>query len=208
MKRHRLLVPLMLLTLALGGCFAHPFAGVGSIHVTSEPPQSKVYLNGEDTGKVTPVVLKAIPSGIHHIHVEFPGSGEGFRTVVVQKGKQATVHFTLGQASLTGFVGHSLGGSAVEGATIVAYEAGTNVEVASTTTDTYGSYQLNLPNGNYDILAFKSNHSQGRVQNVAVDSMEPATADIILRTIFDTTKASVAPTISVEGIEAGDIIDG
>lgn len=207
MKRHRLFVPFVLLTLVLGGCFAHPFAGTGSISVTSDPPNGKVYLNGEDTGKVTPVVLENIPTGVHTIRVEFPGIGEEVHTVLVQKGKQSVVHIDLGKPSVTGFVSHMRGGGPIEGATIVAYEAGTQIEVASTTTDAHGVYRLYLPDGHYDIVATKPNHAEGRAQRVVVENNHPVTADIMLPTIFDPTKDAVAPVISVTGVEPGDVID-
>lgn len=208
MKWRQMVLPLLILTmLALGGCFVHPYAGLGSIYVTSEPAQGRVFLNGEDTGKVTPVVLEAIPSGVHRIQVEFPGTQEGFRTVVVQKDQQAVVHLTLGRSSLSGFVEHSRGGSAVEGATVIAYEAGTNVEVASTVTDAFGTYQFDLPSGSYDVVASKTNHAQARVQDITVNNDELTTANLVLRTLFNPTKAAIAPTISVTGLEPGAIVD-
>ena len=140
--------------------------------------------------------------------MELPGVGEDTRTVVVQKGKEAVIHIDLGEPSVTGFVSHRRGGSPVEGVTVVAYEAGTNIEVASATTDANGIYRLYLPDGEYELLASKPNHAQGRVQRVVVDGNHPVSADIMLPTILDPTKSAVAPVISVTGVEPGEVIDG
>ena len=62
MKRKEILVILlisMMLTLMIG-CAPTPTIQFGSIDVTSTPTGAKVYLNGVDTGMVTPIIFNKI----------------------------------------------------------------------------------------------------------------------------------------------------
>ena len=71
---------------------------VGSIEVTSTPSGAKIYVNGTDTGKVTPSTLTDQPLGEYSIDVELEGyNSDGPKTVTVSEGGTSAVDFTLSQ---------------------------------------------------------------------------------------------------------------
>ena len=105
-------------------------------------------------------------------------------------------------AGVSGCVTNTRGGSAVDGATITA--AGT---AATTTTNTQGAYALSLSPGTYDILASKPGMAASKFQGVIVQAGQTATANLIMRNVFDPTKPiSAPPTISVVGLSQGDAV--
>jgi len=99
-------------------------------------------------------------------------------------------------------VTNTRGGAAVAGATITASPGGT-----TTTTDSQGAYSLSLSAGTYDITATKSGMAASKFQSVVVGG-QAATANLIMRTVFDPTKPIAAPTISVINLNPGDVVTG
>ena len=72
MKRKEILVLLlisMIFTL-MAGCALTPAVDFGSINVNSSPPRAKVYLDGEYTGQVTPIILTNVEVGKHTIKLD------------------------------------------------------------------------------------------------------------------------------------------
>ena len=51
----------------ISGCSAILFGPSGSIEVTSNPSGAKIFIDGKDTGKVTPYTLKNVSAGTHII---------------------------------------------------------------------------------------------------------------------------------------------
>jgi len=73
MKRKEFLVLLLIslmLTLIAGCAPSTPPVEYGSIYVYSFPDRAKVYLDGEDTGMFTPIVLSNVEVGIHTIKLD------------------------------------------------------------------------------------------------------------------------------------------
>ncbi len=64
-----LFVVILLSSLSISGCSTFLFGPSGSIEVTTNPSGAKIFLDGEDTGKVTPYTLKNISVGSHIIEV-------------------------------------------------------------------------------------------------------------------------------------------
>ena len=81
----------VILGLAVAGGLVYYFLILKTtLHVDSDPPGAKVYLDGKDTAKVTPCELK--PSiGAHQIKVSLDGYADVEREVVVKNGKNSIV---------------------------------------------------------------------------------------------------------------------
>ena len=68
----------------------------GSIKVTSAPAGAAIFLDGTDTGKVTPDTLTDVPAGKHVVYVTISKySTPDAATVEVIGGVKANVHFIL-----------------------------------------------------------------------------------------------------------------
>ncbi len=68
----------------------------GSINVTSAPDGADVYLDGEDTGDVTPCILSQIPAGSYSVSVRKDGYLSPDETwIEISHGMVIPVHFTL-----------------------------------------------------------------------------------------------------------------
>jgi PKD repeat protein len=72
----------------------------GSIAVTSTPAGAAVWLDGEDTGKVTPITLENVPVGDHVVTLKLDGYAAASAPVTVVSGETAEVIFEL--TTLTG----------------------------------------------------------------------------------------------------------
>jgi len=59
----------LLVSLLISGCSTLLFGPSGSIEVTTNPSGAKIFLDGEDTGKITPYTLTNISIGDHIIEV-------------------------------------------------------------------------------------------------------------------------------------------
>jgi hypothetical protein len=70
-KKIILLLTITLITvlLLISGCSTFIFGPSGSIKVTSNPSGAKIFLDGKDTGKITPYILKNVSVGSHIIEV-------------------------------------------------------------------------------------------------------------------------------------------
>lgn len=62
-------VTIILCFLIASGCSSILFGPSGSIEITSNPSGAKIYLDGKDTGKITPYTLKNVSAGNHIIEV-------------------------------------------------------------------------------------------------------------------------------------------
>jgi hypothetical protein len=81
----------VILGLAVAGGLVYYFLILKTtLHVDSDPPGAKVYLDGKDSAKVTPCELK--PSiGAHQIKVSLDGYADVEREVVVKNGKNSVL---------------------------------------------------------------------------------------------------------------------
>ncbi len=106
-----------------------------------------------------------------------------------------------GPGTVSGVVTDSRGGSAVDGANVTAASA-------SAITNAQGQYALSLNSGTYDILAAKPGMAASKLQSVVVQAGQTTTANLIMRTVFDSTRPVSAPTISVSGLSQGQTVTG
>lgn len=207
MKPRFLIFLPLFVAMLLTGCISLFTPGFGTLSITSVPSHGRVFLDDQDTGEFTPVVLQRVPAGVHSVRVEVPGMQPATGIVVVPRDGSVTLDLTLTQPLLSGFVLSSARGSAVPDATVTLYEAGTKIEVASTRTDAYGAYRFHgIPDGWYDVVATKETRAEAKVQSVRVDNGSPVSVDLFQRRKFDPTKGASAPTIRISGLQPGDVI--
>jgi hypothetical protein len=70
--------------------------GAGSIRVVSKPKKARVYLDGVNTGKFTPVTLQNVPAGRRHaILVDKTGRRPAFGVVDLDSDQKALANFSL-----------------------------------------------------------------------------------------------------------------
>jgi hypothetical protein len=69
-KKYLLLFAIILLVpLSISGCSTILFGPSGSIEITTNPSGVKIFLDGKDTGKITPYTFTNISTGNHIIEV-------------------------------------------------------------------------------------------------------------------------------------------
>ncbi|HDK26350.1 MAG TPA: PEGA domain-containing protein [Candidatus Atribacteria bacterium] len=62
-------ITIIAVLLLISGCSSLLFGSTGSIKVITNPPGAKIFLDGNDTGKITPYTLKNVSKGNHIIEV-------------------------------------------------------------------------------------------------------------------------------------------
>lgn len=62
-------ITIIAVLLLISGCSSLLFGSTGSIKVITNPPGAKIFLNGNDTGKTTPCIIKNVSKGNHIIEV-------------------------------------------------------------------------------------------------------------------------------------------
>lgn len=67
----------------------------GGIKVTSEPSGASITLDGKDSGKTTPTLLKPVKEGTHVVNLDMPGYGRVGDTVNVGAGRVIDIHKVL-----------------------------------------------------------------------------------------------------------------
>ena len=117
----------------------------GSILVTSTPTGAAVWLDGEDTGQVTPITLTNVPAGDHVVTVKLDGYADASMPVTVATGETAEVDLEL--TTLTGSLTVT---STPEGAAILIDGADTG-EVTNATLDgiAVGTHTVTLKKDGY-----------------------------------------------------------
>lgn len=68
-RKYLLLVIIIVSTILISGCYNIIFGPSGSIEVTTSLSGAKIFLDGKDTGKITPYTLKNVSAGNHIIEV-------------------------------------------------------------------------------------------------------------------------------------------
>lgn len=85
---------------------------LGSLDISTSPPGARVVLDGEDTGRVTPVLLEGLASGSHTVMVELEGFEPADDDVEIFAGETSDIHFDLfpmdDSEQESGYAGQSL----------------------------------------------------------------------------------------------------
>jgi Tol biopolymer transport system component len=97
-KSHLFLASLVLLFLLSISCTkksTNPTLETGSLEVFSFPPSARIFLDGTDTGKLTPSILNYVPVGKHSVKLALFTYFDTTFTVDILKGQSARLEITL-----------------------------------------------------------------------------------------------------------------
>lgn len=162
----------------------------GSVSVSSQPQGAKVFLDGEDTGKVTPCTIGEIASGRCDIRLQLKDYAPASQSVTVTEGMTASVNVTL-EARFAHVTINSLPGAEIKV---------NGAEVGS------GSYSNNMAEGIYDIEASLAGHRPVTKQIEVIVSV-PQTIDLRPTPIYgmlDVNSNPMGANITINGKSYGD----
>ncbi len=162
----------------------------GSVSVSSQPQGAKVFLDGEDTGKVTPCTLSEIASGRCDIRLQLKDYAPASRSVTVNDGMTASVNVAL-EARFAHVTINSLPGAAIKV---------NGAEVGS------GSYSNNMAEGIYDIEATLASYRPVTKQ-IEVVAGVPQTIELRPTPIYgmlDVNSNPMGANITINGKPYGD----
>ncbi|WOX55518.1 DUF3344 domain-containing protein [Methanoculleus palmolei] len=168
----------------------------GSIFVTSTPAGAAVWLDGEDTGEVTPVTLENVPAGDHVVTLKLDGYANASTPVTVAEGEMAEIDLAL-----TDRIGCLEVTSTPDGAEI--FIDGEDMgEVTNATIDGVGV-------GNHNVTLRKGGYVDA-VAGVTITENETATLHLTLIEATGSIAVTSTPTgatIWIDGIETGRTTD-
>ena len=162
----------------------------GSVSVSSQPQGAKVFLDGEDTGKVTPCTIGEIASGRCDIRLQLKDYAPASQSVTVTEGMTASVNVTL-VARFAHVTINSLPGAAIKV---------NGAEVGS------GSYSNNMAEGIYDIEASLAGHRPVTKQIEVIVGV-PQTIELRPTPIYgmlDVNSNPMGANITINGKSYGD----
>ena len=162
----------------------------GSVSVSSQPQGAKVFLDGEDTGKVTPCTIGEIASGRCDIRLQLKDYAPASQSVTVTDGMTASVNVTL-EARFAHVTINSLPGAAIKV---------NGAEVGS------GSYSNNMAEGIYDIEASLAGHRPVTKQIEVIVGV-PQTIELRPTPIYgmlDVNSNPMGANITINGKSYGD----
>lgn len=100
-KKYLVLILIITYLLSLSACGVINPDLYGSIDIKSSPPEAKVYLDGVNTGQITPTVLPDVPAGTHTVKLELCHyKSKEDTNVVVTAGETTILEWTLTYASI------------------------------------------------------------------------------------------------------------
>jgi hypothetical protein len=97
---------------------------VGSVAVTSTPGGAAVYLDGMDTGNVTPCTLSGVAAGDHVVTVKLPGYTDGSDALTVVDGETVDLELELVASASGSGTGTVAGDSSIYGGTLITLSPG------------------------------------------------------------------------------------
>lgn len=162
----------------------------GSVSVSSQPQGAKVFLDGEDTGKVTPCTIGEIASGRCDIRLQLKDYAPASQPVTVTDGMTASVNVAL-EARFAHVTINSLPGAAIKV---------NGAEVGS------GSYSNNMAEGIYDIEASLASH-RPETKQIEVIAGVPQTIELRPTPIYgmlDVNSDPMGANITINGKSYGD----
>jgi hypothetical protein len=136
-----------------------------SISVTSDPAGAEIYLDGVDTGQITPFILDNLNPGDHTVKVTFDIYNPASRTVNIKPGPTVPVDFKL-------FPGSSLIVTSTPPGAEIWIDGQDTLQV---TPFTFEEYWMN-----YAVVVKMNCYTTPDQRTVEVRPLTPATADFIL----------------------------
>ena len=161
----------------------------GSIEVTSTPAGAQVFLDGENTGKVTPCTLTEVDSGEHDVRVTMRKYSPQSSTVTVSDGQTTSVALTMASRFAQVTV------STLPGASIKVNGEAKGV----------GSFTENLMEGLYDIEVTLASHRPATKQ-IEVEAGVPQSIELSPTPIYGSLDVESKPmkaNITINGKNYG-----
>ena len=173
---------------------------IGSISVTSAPAGAKIFLNGTDTGAVTPFTLTNVPIGEHSVSITLPGyfTPEPVR-VIVSAGQTSSADFLLTPVG-TGSIRVT---SAPAGAAIFIDGEPTGILTPETITD--------VPAGNHEVYVARNGYLTPNTMTVTVSVGKKTTVhfklekDTLNYGSVRVTSAPAGAAIYLDGVNSGKV---
>ncbi|MFC2141417.1 PEGA domain-containing protein [Acidobacteriota bacterium] len=161
----------------------------GSIQVNSNPSGAAIYLNGNDTGNVTPHTLQNVSSGSHEVMLVKEGYLNFEEQLTVTAGQTAVVSPELQRHVIT-FVAPDAGTTWLAGSTVeIVWEMSDTGGIAAGSVSALSGNSI-FPVGNVQTPVFSGDSTQTRVS-----MPRPADTDQILKP--STSRSSVASRTSL-----------
>ena len=141
---------------------------LGSVSIQSNPTGAKIYLDGIDTGFVTPKTITSVSTGSHVIRCSLSGYTDNSQTTTVSAGQTASVNIDLSAPSSTGSISIQ---SNPTGAKIYLDDVDTGFVTPNTI--------LNVPAGNHNIRCSLGGYTDNS-QTTMVSAGQTASVNIDL----------------------------
>ncbi len=156
----------------------------GVLRITSEPSGARIFLDGTDTGQITPATLSVSPSA-HAVKAELTGYLPAYDTVFVPAGEQREVHLVLSPPNRGMLIGvvYDRFGATPSGATVQVRTPQGQL-VAETKTNSFGLFHFPpLPPGTYTVAAAMTVEGAlevGQVDQVVVQAGQRTNVSLVV----------------------------
>jgi sugar lactone lactonase YvrE/PKD repeat protein len=151
----------------------------GSISIQSNPSGAEIYLDGTDTGFITPKIITSVSIGSHVIKCSLIGYTDNSQTTTVSAGQTASVNIDLSAPSSTGSISIQ---SNPTGAKIYLDDADTGFVTPNTI--------LNVPAGSHNIRCSLGGYTDNS-QTTMVSAGQTASVNIDLAIVPSTGSVSI-----------------
>ena len=171
---------------------------VGTISVTSNPPGAEIFLDGADTGNVTPAAFGNIAPGDHTIAVSLDGFNPASMNVTVTAGSTSQADFQLIRIPQTGSI------------SVTSSPGGAEISLDGTDTGKVTPFTFdNITPGDHNVAASLAGYTPDSM-TVTVTAGSTSQADFQLVQIPQTGSLVVTSTpagaaISLDGIDTGNV---
>lgn len=162
----------------------------GAVMAVSVPQGAKVYLDGKDTGKITPCTLTEVASGNHEIRLQMPDYAPASNNVTVVDGQTANVNVTM-KARFASVIINSLPEAEIK----------VNGSIVGK-----GVYTANMQEGIYDVEVSLVNHKSvaKQIEVVANQSQSVELKPTPIYGMLDVNSKPLGANITINGKSYGD----
>ncbi len=98
--RKKSILPALLAVVGVGALVALVFIlakkkETGTLQIQTDPPGARIFLNGQDTGRLSNTILQDIPVGLHTLQLSLEEYSDYSTTCLVEKNKTTVIEVTL-----------------------------------------------------------------------------------------------------------------
>lgn len=101
-RKYLVLILIITYLLSLSACGVNIPISYGSIYINSTPPEAKVYLDGVDTGQITPTLLPFVLAGTHTVKLDRHLYKWKVESIVVMAEETTDLNWDLDLATIHG----------------------------------------------------------------------------------------------------------